>query len=52
MTLRRANQKMPDGSRDYEQMEFGCVEGNQDLEHYTQDKGGKKSVVRVPQAKQ
>jgi dipeptidyl aminopeptidase/acylaminoacyl peptidase len=25
----------------YEQMEFGCIEGNTDLEHYTEDKGGK-----------
>jgi hypothetical protein len=24
-----------------EQMEFGCIEGNTDLEHYTEDKGGK-----------
>jgi hypothetical protein len=22
-------------------MEFGCIEGNTDLEHYTEDKGGK-----------
>jgi hypothetical protein len=52
VTMRRANAKMPDGSRDYEQMEFGCVEGNADLDHYTEDKGGKKKVVRVPTAKQ
>jgi len=26
---------------DYEQMEFACIEGNQDLQHYTEDKGGK-----------
>ncbi len=32
--------KMSDG-HPYEQMEFGCIEGNTDLEHYTQDKGGK-----------
>lgn len=25
----------------YEQMEFACIEGNRDLEHYTEDKGGK-----------
>jgi hypothetical protein len=31
---------MSDG-HPYEQMEFGCIEGNTDLEHYTQDKGGK-----------
>ena len=29
----------------YEQMEFACIEGNQDLEHYTQDKGGKAKNV-------
>jgi hypothetical protein len=32
--------KMSDG-HPYEQMEFGCIEGNTDLEHYTEDKGGK-----------
>ena len=32
--------KMSDG-HPYEQMEFGCIEGNTDLEHYTVDKGGK-----------
>lgn len=26
--------------KDYQQMEFGCVEGNQDLEHYTDSEGG------------
>jgi hypothetical protein len=31
---------MSDG-HPYEQMEFGCIEGNEDLEHYTEDKGGK-----------
>jgi hypothetical protein len=31
---------MSDG-HPYEQMEFGCIEGNEDLQHYTQDKGGK-----------
>jgi hypothetical protein len=44
--IRRANLKFPDGSRDYEQMEFSCVEGNQDVEHYTEDKGGKAKYVR------
>jgi hypothetical protein len=29
----------------YEQMEFACIEGNQDLEHYTEDKGGKAKNV-------
>ena len=28
----------------YEQMEFGCVEGNQDVKHYTKDKGGAADV--------
>ena len=31
---------MSDG-HPYEQMEYACVEGNTDLEHYTEDKGGK-----------
>src|SRR5579863_2825280 len=31
---------MSDG-HPYEQMEFGCIEGNEDLQHYTTDKGGK-----------
>lgn len=31
---------MSDG-HPYEQMEFGCIEGNEDLQHYTVDKGGK-----------
>jgi hypothetical protein len=35
---------MSDG-HPYEQMEFGCIEGNTDLEHYTEDKGGKKPLV-------
>jgi hypothetical protein len=40
-TMARANQNDPT----YEQMEFACVEGNKDLEHYTQDKGGKAKNV-------
>jgi len=35
--ISRANTNDPT----YEQMEFACIEGNKDLEHYTQDKGGK-----------
>lgn len=35
--MTRANMNDPT----YEQMEFACIEGNKDLEHYTQDKGGK-----------
>jgi len=31
---------MSDG-HPYEQMEFGCIEGNEYLQHYTEDKGGK-----------
>lgn len=50
--LRRQNGRMPDGSRDYEQMEFACIEGNRDLGHYTEDKGGKAKQVIFPQAKQ
>lgn len=30
----------------YEQMEFGCIEGNQDVKHYTKDKGGKADLKR------
>ena len=26
---------------DYEQMEFACIEGNQDLHHYVENEGGK-----------
>ena len=32
----------------YEQMEFGCIEGNQDVGHYTEDVGGKSKVVIKP----
>lgn len=39
VTFRRNLQKMSDG-RNYEQMEFGCIEGNEDVGHYTEDKGG------------
>jgi hypothetical protein len=28
----------------YEQMEFACIEGNQDVKHYTKDKGGSAEV--------
>jgi hypothetical protein len=37
---RNLQDKMSDG-HPYEQMEFGCIEGNEDLQHYTTDKGGK-----------
>jgi hypothetical protein len=37
---RNRTAKMSDG-HPYEQMEFGCIEGNEDLQHYTEDKGGK-----------
>ncbi len=37
---RNRQTKMSDG-HPYEQMEFGCIEGNEDLQHYTEDKGGK-----------
>jgi len=39
--IARANTNDPS----YEQMEFACIEGNRDLEHYTQDKGGKAKNV-------
>jgi hypothetical protein len=35
---------MADG-HPYEQMEFACIEGNEDLGHYTEDKGGKAKQV-------
>jgi hypothetical protein len=34
--------KTPDPN--YEQMEFACIEGNQDVGHYTKDKGGSADV--------
>ena len=33
----------------YEQMEFACIEGNQDVQHYTEDKGGKAKNVGARQ---
>jgi len=30
----------------YEQMEFACVEGNQDLQHYIEETGGGQKKVR------
>ena len=42
---RNRQDKMSDG-HPYEQMEFGCIEGNIDLQHYTQDKGGKMPTKR------
>jgi hypothetical protein len=42
--LRRNLARMSDG-RAYEQMEFACIEGNRDLIHYTEDKGGKAKQV-------
>jgi len=36
-TISRAETENPS----YEQMEWGCIEGNQDLVHYTRDVGGK-----------
>jgi len=35
-------------TQNYEQMEFGCIEGNQDVGHYTEDVGGKNKVVIKP----
>jgi hypothetical protein len=37
----RSRQATMSDGHPYEQMEFGCIEGNTDLEHYTEDKGGK-----------
>jgi hypothetical protein len=42
---RNRQEKMSDG-HPYEQMEFGCIEGNEDLAHYTEDKGGKAQKKR------
>jgi hypothetical protein len=41
---RNRQNAMSDG-HPYEQMEFGCIEGNTDLQHYTEDKGGKAPLV-------
>ena len=40
-TISRAEMENPS----YEQMEWGCIEGNQDLVHYTVDVGGKAENV-------
>jgi hypothetical protein len=40
-TISRTNQNDPT----YEQMEFGCVEGNIDVQHYTEDVGGAQKNV-------
>ncbi len=40
-TMGRSRQTTMSDGHPYEQMEFGCIEGNEDLQHYTQDKGGK-----------
>ena len=37
----RSRQTTMSDGHPYEQMEFGCIEGNEDLQHYTEDKGGK-----------
>ena len=29
---------------DYEQLEFACIEGNRDLQHYTEQAGGKATL--------
>lgn len=39
--ISRARQTTMSDGHPYEQMEFGCIEGNEDLQHYTTDKGGK-----------
>jgi hypothetical protein len=40
-TINRNRQTTMSDGHPYEQMEFGCIEGNTDLQHYTEDKGGK-----------
>ncbi len=40
-TINRARATTMSDGHPYEQMEFGCIEGNEDLQHYTVDKGGK-----------
>ncbi|MEO8100338.1 MAG: hypothetical protein ABI811_21745 [Acidobacteriota bacterium] len=41
--ISRANMNDPT----YEQMEFACIEGNQDLSHYTETAGGKAKEIGV-----
>ena len=38
-------QRRPD-DKEYQQMEFACIEGNQDLEHYVEGVGGSAKKVR------
>ncbi len=45
MRLKGAMSRAQANDPTYEQMEFACIEGNKDLEHYTQDKGGKAKNV-------
>jgi len=44
--ISRARQTTMSDGHPYEQMEFGCIEGNEDLQHYTVDKGGKQPKKR------
>jgi hypothetical protein len=44
--IARSRQTTMSDGHPYEQMEFGCIEGNEDLQHYTQDKGGKAPLKR------
>lgn len=44
--LTKLNTRPNSDGHPYELMEFGCIEGNRDVGHYTQDKGGKAPVVR------
>jgi hypothetical protein len=43
--LTRLNTRPNSDGHPYELMEFGCIEGNRDVQHYTQDKGGKAKQV-------
>ena len=45
MKVKGAQRRAELNNPDYEQMEFACIEGNQDLQHYTEDKGGKAKNV-------
>lgn len=45
MRLRGTISRSQINNPEYEQMEFACIEGNRDLQHYTEDKGGAKANV-------
>jgi len=45
MKLKARQTRAQTNNPDYEHMEFACIEGNQDVQHYTEDKGGKAKNV-------